>query len=55
MAMPSAGVLDQLAADVAAGRLLVPIKHTYRLEDVPQAIVDFAQGTLGKLAIAIVA
>jgi NADPH2:quinone reductase len=55
MAMPSAGVLDLLAADVAAGKLLVPIQHTYQLEDVPQAIVDFARGTLGKLAIAIVA
>jgi NADPH:quinone reductase len=55
MAMPSVGVLGPLAADVAAGKLLVPIQHIYRLEDVPQAIVDFARGTLGKLGIAIVA
>jgi NADPH2:quinone reductase len=55
MAMPTAGVLEALAADVAAGKLLVPIRHAYRLEDVPQAIADFARGTLGKLAIAITA
>ena len=55
VAMPTAGVLEALAAHVAAGKLLVPIRHAYRLEDVPQAIADFAQGTLGKLAIAIAA
>ena len=46
-------MLEPLAADVAAGRLLVPIRHTHRLEDVPQAIADFTQGTLGKLGVAI--
>lgn len=53
MAMPTADVLLQLAAEVEAGRLQVPVKHTYTLEEVPQAINDFARGSLGKFAIEI--
>ena len=53
MATPSAELLEQLAAQVGAGELLVSIEHTYRLAEVPQALQDFAQGTLGKLAVAI--
>ncbi|HVF53711.1 MAG TPA: NADP-dependent oxidoreductase [Actinomycetota bacterium] len=50
-AQPTTEVLVQLGAEVAAGRLQVPVKHTYKLEEVPQALDDFAKGSLGKLAI----
>ena len=53
MAAPDAATLDRLAADVAAGRLRVPITRTYRLAEVPQGLADFAGGTLGKLAVTI--
>jgi NADPH:quinone reductase len=53
VAAPSASLLERLAADAAAGRLRVPVQRTYRLDQVPEAIADFATGTLGKLAIAI--
>lgn len=51
VAMPTAEVLDRLAGEVAEGRLRVPVQRTYKLEEVPQAIADFAAGSLGKLAI----
>ena len=51
MATPSTEVLDRLAAEAVAGRLRSPIRRTYRLEQVPQALIDFTAGTLGKLAI----
>ena len=53
MALPDAQTLDRLAADVAAGKLTVPVQRTYPLEEVPQAFADFAAGTRGKLAISI--
>lgn len=53
MAMPTAEVLEGLAAEVTAGRLRVPIQRTYRLEDVPQAMTDFTAGHRGKLAVTI--
>ena len=53
MAMPTAEVLDRLAADVAAGTLRVAVQRTYKLEETPQAMKDFARGSLGKLAITI--
>jgi len=53
VAQPTKEVLDRLAAEAAAGRLQVPIHHSYKLEEVPQALEDFAQGSLGKLAVAI--
>ena len=53
MAMPTAEVLDRLAADVAAGTLRVAVQRTYTLEEIPQAMKDFARGSLGKLAITI--
>ena len=53
IADPAQGTLDRLAADVVAGRLRVPIRRTYPLEDVPQALEDFAGGTLGKLAVSV--
>jgi NADPH:quinone reductase len=51
MALPTADVLDGLAAEVGAGRLHVPIQSIYRLEEVPKAIHDFTTGHYGKIAI----
>jgi NADPH:quinone reductase-like Zn-dependent oxidoreductase len=53
VALPTADVLNWLAAEVVAGRLRVPVQRTYNLEEAPQAIGDFGKGTLGKLAITI--
>ena len=53
MAMPDAGTLTHLAAEVAAGRLRVPVQRTYDLADVPQALADFGAGKRGKLAVRI--
>jgi NADPH:quinone reductase-like Zn-dependent oxidoreductase len=52
-ATPTTDVLDRLAAAAAAGTLRIPVQHTYRLEQVPQAVRDFSNGTLGKLAVTI--
>jgi NADPH:quinone reductase-like Zn-dependent oxidoreductase len=52
-ASPNAARLDRLAAEVAAGRLQTPIQRTYRLDEVGQAMADFAAGTRGNLAIAV--
>ena len=53
MAQPDRQVLDGLAARVSNGRLRVPIAGTHQLEDVPDALAQFAQGKLGKLAISV--
>jgi len=53
MANPTAGTLDRLAADIAAGRLTVPVARSYPLAEVPAAFGDFATGTLGKIAITV--
>jgi NADPH:quinone reductase-like Zn-dependent oxidoreductase len=53
LASPTADVLDRLAAEVAAGRLRVPVHGTYGLADVPRAMADFAAPHAGKLAVAI--
>jgi NADPH:quinone reductase-like Zn-dependent oxidoreductase len=53
MATPTADTLDRLAADVAAGRLTVPVTRTYPLAEAPAAFGDFAAGTLGKIAITV--
>jgi NADPH:quinone reductase-like Zn-dependent oxidoreductase len=52
-ASPDAATLDRLAAEVAAGRLQTPIQRTYRLDEVGQAMADFAAGTRGNVAIAV--
>ena len=44
-------VLDRLAADVAAGRVTVPITRRYPLADAPRALAEFPEGTLGKYAV----
>jgi hypothetical protein len=38
---------------VVAGSLRVPIQRTYRLEELGQAMADFAAGTRGKLAVSV--
>jgi NADPH:quinone reductase-like Zn-dependent oxidoreductase len=53
IASPRRELLEDLAGRIVAGRLSVPVQATYRLDDVPQAFVDFAAGTVGKLAVAI--
>jgi NADPH:quinone reductase-like Zn-dependent oxidoreductase len=53
MAAPTAETLDRLAADVAAGRLTVPIERAFPLGGVPAAFGAFTAGTLGKTAITI--
>lgn len=53
MANPTQEVLDRLATGVAAGRLQVRIARTYRLDEAPRAVADFAAPHVGKLAIAI--
>jgi NADPH:quinone reductase-like Zn-dependent oxidoreductase len=53
MANPAPATLDRLAADLAAGRVTVPVERTYPLADVPAAFGDFAGGTRGKIAIVI--
>ena len=53
VAMPTRDVLDTLAEEVVAGELHVAIGRTYELEQVPQAIKEFAQGSLGKYAVTI--
>jgi NADPH:quinone reductase-like Zn-dependent oxidoreductase len=53
MANPVPGTLDRLAADLAAGRLTVPVEQTYPLAEVPAAFAAFAGGTRGKIAITV--
>ncbi|RSM89706.1 NADPH:quinone reductase [Kibdelosporangium aridum] len=54
MANPDPAKLSRLAADVAAGRVRVPIARTYPLDQLATAVSDFAaRGVLGKLAIAV--
>ena len=53
MADPDAATLDRLAADVAAGRIRLPITRTYSLDEAPQALADFPAGTVGKFAITV--
>ncbi len=53
MASPDPATLDRIAADAAGGRLRVPITRTYPLAEAPQAIADFAAGSLGKLAVTV--
>lgn len=43
--------LAHLANEVIAGRLRTTVERSYHLEEVPQALADFAAGTCGKLSI----
>ena len=51
MATPNRTTLGRLAADLVAGKLVAPIQRTYGLDQVPQALSDFADGKLGKLVV----
>jgi len=54
MADPVRATLTKLADAAAAGTIRVStITRTYRLEEAPQGLADFAAGTLGKLAVRI--
>lgn len=53
LAQPTTETLDRLAADVAAGRLTVPVARTYPLTEVPTAFDHFTAGTVGKIAITV--
>jgi NADPH:quinone reductase-like Zn-dependent oxidoreductase len=53
MANPTGETLDRLAADVADGKLTVPVERTYALDEVPAAFDDFTSGTRGKIAITV--
>jgi NADPH:quinone reductase-like Zn-dependent oxidoreductase len=53
LAHPTPQTLDRLAADVAAGRITVPVARSYTLTEVPAAFDHFATGTLGKIAITV--
>ena len=53
MANPVTATLTQVADAVAVGAIRAPIQRTYRLDDVPQGLADFAAGTVGKLAVRI--
>lgn len=53
MADPAPATLEKLAADLAGGKLSVPVAKTYALHEVPDAFGDFAGGTLGKIAITV--
>lgn len=52
-ATPTTETLDRLGADLAAGRLNVPIQNSYPLEQVPAAFAEFTTGTHGKIAITV--
>jgi NADPH:quinone reductase-like Zn-dependent oxidoreductase len=52
-ANPAPATLDRLAADLAGGRITVPVERTYTLDEVPAAFAAFASGTRGKITITI--
>jgi NADPH:quinone reductase-like Zn-dependent oxidoreductase len=53
MANPDQPTLDRLATEAAAGRLWIPVTRTYPLNQVPQALADFAAGAIGKFAVTV--
>jgi NADPH:quinone reductase-like Zn-dependent oxidoreductase len=53
MAVPTAATLERLAQAVVAGQLRVPVQRSYPLAEVPRALIDFAAGTRGKLAVSV--
>jgi NADPH:quinone reductase-like Zn-dependent oxidoreductase len=53
MATPTREVLEDLAALVAKGEIELPLTRTVVLEEVPRAIADFSQGTLGKIGVSL--
>jgi NADPH2:quinone reductase len=53
MANPVTTTLARVADAVTTGDIRVPVARTYRLDEVPQALAEFAAGKLGKLAVRI--
>jgi hypothetical protein len=53
MADVSAGVLHDLAAEVAAGRLDVPISTSFSLEESPAAFAAFGEAKRGKIGLSV--
>ena len=53
LADPDVATLERLAADVANGRIKLPITRTYPLEEARQALADFPAGTVGKFAVSV--
>jgi hypothetical protein len=51
--IPSVAMVEGLGQLVASGKLRVPITKTYALDEVGQAVGDFAAGSLGKLSVSI--
>ena len=52
MQKPSRKAMEDLAAAVAAKHLRIVVQRTYRLDEAPKALSEFAQpGTLGKLVL----
>ena len=54
MANPVTTTLAQVADEVTAGTIRVPVERTYRLDKVPQAFGDFTASKRGKLAVRLV-
>jgi NADPH2:quinone reductase len=52
-ANPAPATLERLAENQSTGKTAVTIQRTYRLDEAPAALTDFAAGTLGKLVITI--
>jgi NADPH:quinone reductase len=51
IAAPQRSLLADLAEEIVAGRIRVPVQRSYPLTEVPRAFADFGAGTLGKLAV----
>jgi NADPH:quinone reductase-like Zn-dependent oxidoreductase len=52
-ASATAATLERLADNQASGHTSVNVQRIYPLEGAPEALADFASGTLGKLVIVI--
>jgi NADPH:quinone reductase-like Zn-dependent oxidoreductase len=52
-AVPVPALLTSLAGQVAAGTIRIPVQRSYTLDGVPQALADFAGGTIGKLQVVV--
>lgn len=53
MADPTADTLDTLAADVASGKIRVPVTATFPLAETAKAFAAYGGGALGKLSVAV--
>jgi NADPH:quinone reductase-like Zn-dependent oxidoreductase len=53
MADPTVDTLDALAADVASGKIRVPVTTTFPLAEAAKALAAYGGGALGKLSVAV--